>query len=759
MQEATSTATSRAAWTAVPLYTATLVLSAFLLFSVQPLLSKMILPLLGGSASVWNTAMVFFQAALLAGYFYAHATSRYLPIRAQAALHLAVLAACVIFLPAAVPHGTTPTGSPALWQLGFMTALIGAPFFAVSASAPMLQRWFSKLNHPDAANPYFLYAASNIGSMAALLSYPFIIEPLLTVRMQNVFWTAGYVLLVALTAACGLVALRTTTQTAAEQTTTTAHVPLARRLEWLALAFIPSSLMLGVTTFVTTDIASAPLFWIAPLTLYLVTFILVFARRQYLSLPQISALFVISVVVLLFKTSSGLLQRNFVVDIPLHFCVFFFACLLCHKLLADRRPDATHLTSFYMYMSLGGVLGGAFNALAAPVLFVVPIEYALVLCLALFVNGYSRQERTGWGFRTAAVYASLAAPAAVMIWMTAEHEGGLLGWVAGVCVAAAAVALIPRPMAFAAYAAAVLLALSPLSWLFKDENLAVERNFFGVLRVVDDRDQRRFYHGTEIHGAQPRAPDLRLVPITYYHPLGGAGDVFDILNGKAGDQRIAVIGLGAGSLACYARPGRVFDFYEIDIQVKEIAENRSLFTYLSDCGSPYNVVIGDGRLKISEATESSYDAVILDAFSSDNIPMHLLTHEAFATYRAKLKEDGLLAVHLTNRNLDFKPNIAALAAAMATPAFIRDSHGGPVVPDGTLRYSGTTYAVLTRDPAAAAMFREKGWKAVQPGDAAAAWSDNFGNIVAALKILQPERLRSYGLCFALFGCKLDAAPS
>lgn len=728
----------------VLLFSATLILSAFLLFSVQPMFSKMILPLLGGSPSVWNTAMVFFQAMLLAGYAYAHGTSRRLGMRTQSMLHIAILAGCAFFLPFAIPAGWAPPaeGSPAFWQLGVMAAIVGAPFFIVSASAPMLQRWFAGTDHPDAANPYFLYAASNIGSMAALLSYPFLIEPALTLKAQAMSWTVGYGALAFLTFLCA--ALVWKKSRAVTGTRHTASEPIPRRMKalWLLLAFIPSSLMLGVTTYITTDIASVPLLWIIPLCLYLLTFILVFSRRPIVKMDYAVSLFTAFFVLTLFFVTSSLFTGRAVLFL-LHLVLFFFAALLCHKKLADLRPSADHLTAFYMYMSLGGVLGGMFNALLAPMLFVVPVEYALVLCLALVVRAMCMTEgsilrKPDWSSLKRSHVFLVLGTAALMIY--ARHTDlKSIYLLVGVLVVITIMSLRLKPRAFALLGAMLLLTHSSLIQLTRPQNKLFERNFYGVLRITDEKQNvRHLFHGTTLHGTQPLIPEYRLVQMSYYNPKGPLGDVFHLTDDNQSPQKIGILGLGAGTLACFSKEGRSFDFYEIDPDIVRIAENRNYFTYLSDCGSPYQVTMGDGRLNLAKAADQSYDLIVMDAFSSDNVPMHLITLDALNIYLKKLKSGGIIAINISNRYLNLEPLIASLSEASGVPAFVKLVAGNTIREETTLKYSTSYYAAFTKDPASAdALQKDLGWKPAQKVEGFRVWTDDYANIFTSLSLINP----------------------
>lgn len=722
-----------------PLYAATLILSAFLLFSVQPMFAKMILPLLGGSPSVWNIAMVFFQAMLLGGYAYAHVTSRHLNIRTQAIVHIVLLAACAAFLPFALPANVHPSDHPALWQIGLMASVVGAPFFILSASAPLIQHWFAATDHKDASNPYFLYAASNIGSMAALLSYPVIVEPLMSVTMQSFAWAGGYGVLAALIAFCALMVWNR--RTAIEPSMATTKTPGRIKMAWLALAFIPSSLMLGVTTFITTDLAAIPLLWILPLALYLLTFILVFARREIVKMDMAVSLFTAFMILLIMLMTIQVANKTLAMLI-LHLTVFFFSALLCHKKLADMRPDASELTGFYMIMSLGGVLGGIFNALVAPMIFVMPLEYALVLCTVLIVRGYAFMPEKMRVMRQPV----LDIIGSVRFWFflitLAAVVHGIIERDARFYVASALMSVISlctfrmRPVAFALVGSILLLLHSPLLMMNAGKIHELRRNFFGVLQVSDGEDMRYFLHGTTLHGAQPLDRKYRLTQMTYYNPQGPLGDVFKLLNKRKGTQKIGAIGLGAGTVACYKHKGRSFDFFEIDADVVKIAENKNLFTYLSDCGSPYTIKLGDGRLTLESVPDGSYDVLIIDAFSSDNIPMHMLTVEAFDLYMRKVKAGGMIVLNISNRYLDLKPQLGAISGLSRVPALVRKSTAGPIAPGSTLSYAPSQWVVFTPDLQTLLPLRALNkWQSVPVQHNRQPWTDGYANIISSLKIL------------------------
>lgn len=743
---------SRALRFYVPVYAATLLLSAFLLFAIQPLFSKMILPMLGGSPSVWNTAMVFFQAMLLAGYAYAHISSHFLKPTAQAALHIILLLAFAVVLPIAIPAAwqePPATSNPAFWQLGLMTVAVGGPFFVLAGTAPMLQRWFSFTGHAHADNPYFLYAASNFGSMSALLLYPLLFEPLLIVKQQSWSWTFGYGALIALTALCALLIFGKGGTSAAHEHKQARARPandndlsVRHIVLWLILSFVPSSLMLGVTTYITTDLASVPLLWVIPLALYVGTFIIAFARVAPVKLNTVILWQGVFMALVAAVFASNLIVYK-IAAITLHLLLLFLTALMCHMQMAATRPATRHLTAFYLIMSLGGVLGGMFNALLAPQIFIMPIEYALVLALAAFLRYQTDPAKSFKSLLAGkkALTGAVILCALALLAGTAIYFLDSVQWKLALAMAIFIylLFLIGRRWAFAIAAAFILLLHPGYNWNMVHKTLAWERNFFGVLRVADEaQDVRLFSHGTTLHGAQPLLPDLRLTPISYYYKDGPAWDIFkDLDHHKTGPQNVAVLGLGIGSVACYSAPQRHFDFYEIDPDVATIAENKNLFTYLSDCSSPYDIIIGDGRLKIAQVPDESYDLILLDAFSSDNIPVHLMTREAFDIYLKKLKPGGIIGVNISNRYLKLEPVVAAIGRDLGLHSKFRSRKGGKI-DDTNLVYAGSIFGVLGKSENDLRAFTAaKGWHGWDLKADQKAWRDDYSNLIGAMRWKKP----------------------
>ena len=732
------------------LYALTICASAALLFLVQPMFARMVLPLLGGSPAVWNTAMVFFQAALLAGYAYAHAGAAWLGVRRHAALHLVVLLLPLAVLPIAIPAGWTPPtqGNPSPWLLGLMAVAVGLPFFAVSATSPLLQRWFAATGHRQASDPYFLYAASNLGSMAALLAYPFLVEPHLRLAQQSRLWMWAYWLLVALIAACAAMLWKTEgtseqkIQTPKSKLQNRESLPAARRLRWVFLAFVPSSLMLGVTTYLSSDIAVVPLMWIVPLALYLLTFILAFARREWiprLLLVRAFPMFVIALVLLYNLQAAEPIGGL----IALHLLTFFVGELLCHGRLAADRPAPEHLTEFYLWLSVGGVLGGGFNALLAPVIFHSIVEYPLALVLAC-VAGLGLAASDTSAFRSAGLPAALRACVMPVIFgvvttalvLFVERTpyrtnpvvtGLLFGVPALVCF------LFSRqPLRFAVGVGALFVAGS----FFQREKgsvLYAERSFFGVNRVMLDPtgQYHLLIHGVTLHGSQSLDPARRREALTYYHWSGPAGQVLQSYAHEP-NRRVAVVGLGAGSLAAYAQPGQSWTYYEIDPAVERVARNESFFTFLRDAAAAVRVVPGDARLSLAAEPEGKFDVMLLDAFSSDAIPVHLVTREALALYLRKLAPGGVLAFHISNLHLDLEPVFANLARDAGLAALIRDDTD--VRPaDYRNGKSPSIWLVMARAPADLALLaRDSRW-AIPRANAEPVWTDDYSSLLRAFR--------------------------
>ena len=712
------------------LYALTLLAGALLLFAVQPMAGRMLLPMLGGSPAVWNTCLVFFQGTLLLGYLYAHLTTRFLGIRRQALLHMVVLAVVMLALPIAVPRTEPSTEAPAVWLLGTLAVILGLPLFAVSTTSPLLQRWYSRTRARGAKDPYFLSVASNTGCLLALVAYPLVIEPTWGLSEQAGWWRWGYVGYVGLVGLCAIAVWRGSWDqrdrgdvcgpVSPESPAQTSSRPL----RWLILAFVPASLLTGVTQAITTDVAPMPLLWVVPLGLYLLTFIIAFTPGVRLPLDRLGKVLAVCAIALTLALLANATEPLGIV-LTIHLVAFFVAALVCHGRLAAERPPADRLTSFYLWMSLGGVLGGAFNALAAPVLFhrLGFVEYPLMLVAA---SALRPADPGRLRLRALDVIGPLVLGLAAALLILLSRTELVSGWLVDLYDATAlppdtlrraicfgvplliAYTFVERPIQFALGLGALFLAgaIAPGP---QGRPLHVERNFLGVIKVTASADGQftRMVHGGTVHGQQRNAPrpkyaasfvlpigatnplnaltmlaaadgrwDDRHRPLTYYHPTGPAGITFRFLvDGWKGPRRIGAVGLGTGAIASYARPVQDWTFYELDPAVERLARDDRYFTNLRDSSAKsLNVVIGDARLRLAAEPDGSFDLLVLDAFSSDAIPIHLLTAEAFTLYERKLAPGGVILIHLSNRYLDLPPVVTAVAHAMPEPMTVRLNH-------------------------------------------------------------------------------------
>ena len=731
--DATATGDGAQLW----LFTATIFVGATLLFLVQPLFAKMVLPLLGGSPSVWNTALVFFQAVLLAGYGYAHWLLRWLGPRNQIIVHVCVLAMAALMLPIGVasgwrPHAGTP---PALWLLGLLTVSVGAPFFAVSATAPLIQRWFARTGHPHAHDPYFLYSASNLGSVLALLAFPFVLEPTLSSNDQSIVWSMGFGVLTVCIIGCGaLVWRRTDAVSSAPWPNTTERPNWRQRTIWMVYAAVPSALLLGVTAHISTDIAAAPLLWVVPLTLYLLTFVIAFARRPLIPhWPAVRAMpLALMILVALFAWREPL-----GVFLPLHLLVFFVIALMCHGELVRRRPGVESLTEFYLFLSLGGVMGGAFIALCAPVLFNTVFEYPLSLTLAaaLLPSATPRANRGD----------VILALVILAVLVGGKIVTSSLGWqphsfvVPGICAVFALVVFArqTRPFGFA-LCVGVLLVSSAYA-LTSSEVLWRGRSFFGVYRISESGDptNRSLVHGTTNHGGQLMASNGDISPTAYYTSSSPVAEVLAAIQARSVGQRVGVVGLGSGALACYRRAGDAWRFFEIDPLMVWVAVESGYFDLMARCAESGSesvpVVLGDARLTLVEEPDGHLDVLVIDAFSSDAIPVHLLTREAVALYMDKLAADGVLVMHISNRFLNLTPVLARIVEELGYTA-LRGSSSSKI--DREIDPAGTksVWALIARDRAAIdALALGEMWGPLETPTDGRVWSDNFSNLLEVIR--------------------------
>ena len=730
-------------------YTAAVFLSAALLFGVQPMFTRMVLPQLGGSPSVWSVAMVFFQSMLLAGYAYAHVLASLRNRYAAVGIHLVLLLAAALTLPLAIAHGWgNPPGTAAapFWLLGLFAVSIGLPFFALAANNPVLQAWFVRTRHHDAHDPYFLYAASNIGSFLALLSYPLFFEPVFAVHVQNKLWSVGFGLLIGLVATSGLLMLRTPDRTAGTAGSKSELKPSWSLIGWwIFTAAVPSGLLIAVTAYISTDVAAAPLLWVIPLSLYLLTWVLVFQRKQMI--PHRIALLlqpiaIAGIVVLTVFT----LRLGLFVNLAGHLLAFFVIALACHGELARTRPNAHYLTTFYLALSFGGMLGGLFSGLVAPYVFSWVAEYPILAVLA----GLCRPPATG---------RSPLPPQVVQVvsnwfWPVAIAVAVFLGYLSYggfnfdpadrllttivLVLAAASIAFMrdPPKSAFA-----VALAFTTI-WLFPvdETNIETLRSFFGVHKIYESNDGRFrvLKHGSTIHGAERIATEegepvtSRPQPITYYHDRSAMTRVIEMVRTRKGAPlRAAVIGLGSGSLACRIAPGEIWRFFEIDPTIVAIARDPRRFSFLSSCAPNLPIVLGDARLTLAREADHVFDLIIVDAYSSDAIPVHLATAEAMAIYKSKLALRGVVMMHISNRHLELRSVIAGIAAANGLTTWIW-SRSNEETDDANYIFSSDVAISAESEDDIGALSHDKFWVLTPPNPAVRTWTDDYSNIAGAV---------------------------
>ena len=721
------------------LYAATLFVSALLLFSIQPMFAKMVLPKLGGAPAVWSVAMVFFQTVLLAGYGYAYVLNRLLSPRWAAMFHLLLLGITAMMLPIAIAPGwgVPPQDGTTLWLFGLFAVSIGLPFFTLSASAPLLQSWFASSGHKQAGNPYVLYAASNLGSFAALFAYPVIIEPFLTLKTQTAAWSIGFALLAVLLSFVGLLTARALPAAVQAEAVGDVSANVFERMRWIALAAVPSGLVIAVTAYLTTDIAAAPFLWVVPLAIYLLTFVAVFRERPWIAHANVVRFVPFAVAPLAVSLIGG--EKVFwLTSIALNLVVFALLTLMCHGELYARRPSPRRLTEFYLCTSFGGVIGGGFAGLLAPQIFNGNYEYPILIALALLcmpglVTGGSRKALT-----EAAPWLAASAALALLWYVTRFQPSATLELPFQVLLALLAAAMLfqrQRPMRFFGL---VILSFSVTAlWRPGIAPIETARSFFGVHKVaeVNDGRARLLYHGTTIHGAQRLRNDDGtpvsgpLLPQTYYYPGGPFAEAIGAVRAARGSlNHVAVVGLGTGTLACHSKGSEHWTFFEIDPEVIRIARDPRRFEFLSRCAPESPVIAGDARLTL-EASTDRYDLIVLDAFSSDTIPVHLLTREAVAGYLSKLSPHGVLLLHISNRHLDLTPVVAKVAQSLGLAAFVReDRSAGDLL---TTLKADARLVVLTRDAADAGSVAGN-WMPLRPDQSSALWTDDYSNILGIM---------------------------
>ncbi|MEN9757152.1 MAG: hypothetical protein RL755_1339 [Pseudomonadota bacterium] len=718
------------------------------MFVLQPLFGKLLLPLLGGTPAVWNSCMVFYQSLLFLGYLYAHLIASRLHPQHQVIVHLSVIALSLLALPIALPDNLIPPtqSNPTFWIFSTLALAIGLPFFILSTTSPLMQKWFSNIGHKNSADPYFLYAASNTGSLVSLLSYPFLIEPNWGLSAQQADWSMGYFGLCLFIALCGIAQWKNyqAPQASESPLTTTMQAPVLSwktKLYWGALAFVPSSLLLGLTNFISTDIASVPLLWIIPLTVYLLSFVIVFSRwndKSHGWLIKLQPLFFIPFVAYAFINPADLPYWAY---LGFHVIAFFFAVMVCHGELAAQRPNSAHLTTYYLIMSFAGMLGGMFNTFLAPFVFNGIYEYPLMIIAALLLRPSAAK------LNSKEIAMQLIDPLLLLgigagIYFSVTN---LIGYFDGIVISLIilTIAVYFMRKRVVAYAGLIGVIISAAMSLHHAEShtLMQERTFFGVMAVresilTDENNQPETYHelfhGTTKHGAQRLIASESKTPLTYYSRPSPMGQLFKTFDQVNENWNIGVVGLGAGALACYAKPSQTWTLYEIDPLVVDIAKNTAYFTYLSQCAPNAVSEVGDARLSLQNKPDGSFDLLMMDAFSSDAVPTHLLTKEAIELYFKKLKPNGILAFHITNRHLLLKKVVSIHAEQMHLAALINEFKPQTDAP----LIVATDWVVLAKNSDTLKPLQTSqigSWQKMPLYFDMPAWTDDFTNIVSIWK--------------------------
>lgn len=736
-------------------YSLTIFLSAFLLFSIQPMFTKMVLPILGGTPMVWNTAMMFFQGILLLGYLYAHFISQIKNVRTQAIIHCALLIVASIFVPIAKAKGWEPptTTMPVFWLLQFFTVSIGLPFFAISATAPLLQRWFSLTDHKDAQNPYFLYGASNIGSILALLAYPFVIEMNLRLQTQGEGWGILYATLVLLITFCAIFVkskqiIKAATKEYSEK------ISWKTRSLWVLYAFIPSALLLAVTSHISVDIAAIPLLWVMPLVIYLLSFVIVFARNPHISHNFITSIAPTAIIVaIIFYSLSVALSA----DIAIVITFLFIISMVFHGELAKNKPSATKLTEFYLLMSLGGVLGGIFNSIIAPAVFNDVYEYLLIVILSALALPKTKETIKSYDnvfvfpFVTVFMFSILiiAFKAREIIINDANIEIMDIATILALIIAnyfLFSLFYYKKPTKSLRFMLVAAL-LCSVGYVMRPSQMFTSfkaRSFFSTYKVQEDLKYAHLVSGKTIHGIQIKAPlDLQTMPTSYYSKKGPVGDIFNILDPIPNyKEKMGVVGLGTGTMSCYAKPGRTWTFFEIDPLTVQIAKDSGIFKFLPTCAPNADIILGDARVSLQKSPDNKFDVLFVDAFSSDAIPMHLITKEALYMYMSKIKKDGIVAIHISNKYINLIPVLAGYSETANIKGYFKH-HISSEQDRVNLAITSSLWVIFSTNKALLQTISEtKGWQDLALYNQKAFWSDDFSNIIP---LIQTEPHKKAGI--------------
>ena len=733
------------------LFLVTILMGSFLLFLVQPMVARMALPRLGGAPSVWNSAMLVYQALLLCGYAYAHRLSREVP-RRQAAIHIAVLLIAALWLPLGLANFTPPAnGSPIFWVPWLLIASIGPLFFAVAAQAPLMQRWYALTGNKG--NPYALYAASNIGSFAGLIAYPLLVEPSMPMLSQNWLWTGIYAALVVTVALCSRMLWQTRGELIGEEVAETQQSTLAwkRRLYWIALAAVPSGLMLSTTSHLTTDLMAMPLLWVIPLGIYLLSFSVAFAdnQRPAFWIGKVAPMVLLVTGALVFMMTG----RAAMIGLVASLTMLFVIAVALHNEMFRSRPDPSQLTSFYLMMSLGGVIGGFFCAIIAPLIFDWTWEHPVLILIAALLLPQTRYLSFGegetFGKRGAMLLMLLLGLIALGLGIYAGIETGILlsMWKVSILIIIFVIGVITIGQRFAFAFAVAGLMLANGGWHNVEQSMANvrQRSYFGTYTInqSDNGRVRLLNHGTTMHGMQLLDAPTR--PVSYYSSTSGVGIAMAKASELYGSNAsIGVVGLGTGTLSCYRKPGQSWQFFEIDPLIVNIARDSKTFSFLDRCAPQVPITLGDARLTLTKVPAGKFDILALDAFSSDSIPLHLLTKEAFATYRRALKPNGLLLVHISNRYLDLNPVVAAEARSGGWFSALRhDSPTEKLVDQGSRasewialsldasKLAQLTGAVAAKEPK---YYDAKVWIKLDSSDGVRPWTDDYASVLPHLSL-------------------------
>lgn len=721
-------------------YGAAIFASALLMFWMEPLFTKSLLPAVGGAPHVWNVALMFFQLTLLLGYCYVYWIDRWLSYRTQVLGQILLFCAAGVALPVLAPASWRPSPEASITAslLGLMTTGIGPLFFMLATTSPLLQKWFSHLDHPAADDPYFLYATSNAGSLIALLGFPFVLSPLFSLEQQNSLWAAGYGLLGAAMLGCGWLFWKhgAALEKPKPVSEDSASPSWTDRLLWVALSAIPASLLHGTTSYLTTDVAAVPLLWVVPLALYLLTFMLAFGQRTWVSLSRLQSWspgFIVALLV--FFPFGGFFAG---LSLPLFLVGTFILTWALHQQLAELRPDTSFLPEFYVWLAAGGALGGSFNALIAPLIFdnlyELPIAIALSAVLFFFpIDEIDLTWKKAWAFGVAlagcllwpalaptlplpplGVFAAALSVLGVVIYSSRHQQTVFSLGVAGLLVF-----LIAAPQLF------------PLT---AHATLKQDRNFYGLLKAQRSSRQDTVIHtlisGTTLHGKEViQPPEARTAPLSYYH--GGIASLFEELSAVESDdpQKIGLAGLGAGTMLCYQRPGQSWTVFEINPMVVRWARDTTLFHFIEQCPPTGGIQLGDARLLLRDNPKNKFDLLVLDAFTSDAVPVHLLTREALQLYKSRLTSQGFLLFHVSNRYLALAPIIARGAHTIGGEAYKINLQPDPDDQLASYRNASLWVAVVFT-PRWAKRLEELSWKPV-PSSPDRPWTDSYSNLLEA----------------------------